>query len=427
VPRKRSRGNDAIEKTPLGNRIVRIARKHGVKTHFSKNWYLKLYRDDKVTYLPLFEGKVRSADLADDIKNFLRREGKTINDAKREFFDGVRAPSTAIYSTIGEVLNFHSANVVRLEVRKDTAKAYREALLLVIRHALAFQKGKRLVYERGKKLDLTEFYELSTAILTDKLVRDFKEAFVGDKKDGAATTRAQRSANSYLGNAQAVFSKKALQLYRDNSLKLPDLHGFTDELGFKNKKRKYIPPGDVEISQLILASGNMDREAEKVFILALFFGLRREEILECRYGWMRTSGTIIVEQVDNFIPKSGQGRTIENMGAWEKLGRLFEDPPLGADHIIKGNETDRIAAVKRCIAYVRNKGLKENKPLHELRKLYGCFRATVTGDLFQVQKELGHATVDVTHDYYATTRISNPELVDVWLSRYPRSDEQIPP
>jgi|CZKI01.1.fsa_nt_gi hypothetical protein len=117
MPRKRSRGNDVIEKTPLGNRIVWIGRRHGAKTHFSRNWYLKLHRGGKVTHLPLFERKKWSADLADDIKNYLRRDGKTIEDAKREFFDGVRAPSTAAYATIGEVLDFHEANVARLQLR----------------------------------------------------------------------------------------------------------------------------------------------------------------------------------------------------------------------------------------------------------------------------------------------------------------------
>src|ERR1035438_6312773 len=70
MPRKRSRGNDVIEKTPLGNRIVWIGRRHGAKTHFSRNWYLKLHRGGKVTHLPLFERKKWSADLADDIKNY---------------------------------------------------------------------------------------------------------------------------------------------------------------------------------------------------------------------------------------------------------------------------------------------------------------------------------------------------------------------
>lgn len=97
-----------IESTPLGNRIMRIARKHGSKVHLSKNWYLKLYRGGKVTSLRLFEGKLRSADLADDIKNYLRRPGKGIEDAKKEFFDDVRAPSTAIYATLGEVMDCHA-------------------------------------------------------------------------------------------------------------------------------------------------------------------------------------------------------------------------------------------------------------------------------------------------------------------------------
>ena len=180
-----------------------------------------MYRGGKVTYLPLFEGKKRSTDLADDIKNYLRRDGKTIEDAKREFLDGVPEPSTAIYATIGEILDFHAANVARLEVKDHTAREYRYSLLLVVRHALAFQKGERLVYERGKKLDFTEFRELSTAILTERLAKDFKEAFVGGRKDGEATLAAQRSANSYLGNAQAVFSKDALRLYRGDGIRLP--------------------------------------------------------------------------------------------------------------------------------------------------------------------------------------------------------------
>lgn len=48
----------------------------------------------------------------DDIKNYFRRDGKTIEDAKRVFFDGVRAPSTAAYATIGEVLDFQCAHAV---------------------------------------------------------------------------------------------------------------------------------------------------------------------------------------------------------------------------------------------------------------------------------------------------------------------------
>ena len=425
--RKRSRGNDVIEKTPLGNRIVRIARRHGTKTHFSKNWYLKLYRGGRVTYLPLFEGKKRSTDLADDIKNYLRRDGKTIEDAKREFLDGVPEPSTAIYATIGEILDFHAANVARLEVKDHTAREYRYSLLLVVRHALAFQKGERLVYERGKKLDFTEFRELSTAILTERLAKDFKEAFVGGRKDGEATLAAQRSANSYLGNAQAVFSKDALRLYRGDGIRLPDLHGFTEELAFRKTKRKYFPPGDVEISQLLQGTGKLDGDAEKVFILALFFGLRREEILECRFGWTRTTGKIIVEPVGDFNTKSGEAREIENKGAWERLGTLIENPPRSADYVLTGNRAERTATVRRCIDYIRSKGLKEDKPLHELRKLYGCFRATVTGDLFLVQKELGHATVEVTHDYYATQRVSNPDLVEMWCTKYPPSGGQNSP
>ena len=359
--------------------------------------------------------------MADDIKNYLRRDGKTIEDAKREFLDGVREPSTAVYATIGEVLDLHAANVARLQLKDESAKGYRDSLLLVVRHALAFQKGERLVYERGKKLDLAEFRELSTAILTDRLAKDFKEAFVGGRKDGEAALGARRSANSYLGNAKAVFSKAAQELYRDGGLKLPDLHGFTDELRFKRTKRKYFPPGDIEISQLMQGTGELDGEAEKVFILALFFGLRREEILECRFGWTRTMGKIIAEPVGDFNPKSGGSREIENLGAWERLGSLIKEPLRSADYVIKGGRMERVAAVKRCIALIRGKGLKEDKPLHELRKLYGCFRATVTGDLYLVQKELGHATVSVTHDYYATQRISNPALVEMWRTKYPPS------
>jgi len=124
MPRKRSRGNDAIERTPLGNRIVRNARVHGTNTHFSKNLYLKLYRGGKITCLPLFERKKRSTDLADDIKNYLRRNGKTIEDVKREFFDGVREPSAL---TADHLITLRPAIVGRTHVRTSPSSSNRSS------------------------------------------------------------------------------------------------------------------------------------------------------------------------------------------------------------------------------------------------------------------------------------------------------------
>jgi hypothetical protein len=66
-----------------GTAIKRIARKHGTTDCLSKNSFLKLYRGGEVTRLPLLASKIRSAQLADDIKKYLRLPEKTVDDARQ--------------------------------------------------------------------------------------------------------------------------------------------------------------------------------------------------------------------------------------------------------------------------------------------------------------------------------------------------------
>jgi integrase len=428
MPEKPSAQWDLVEETPQGNSIVRIGCKHGGKIYRSKNYYLKLYRGGRVTRLRLFPGKVKSAELADNIKNFLRLPGKELPDVMREFFS---APSTASsvpsplpaavkYATLGEVLDCHASHLTRLDLKERTATKYRTDLLLVVRHTLAFAEGKQLpAYQRGRKLNLDKYRKMPVDILTAKLARDFKEAFVARVPDGEARSRAKRSANSYLGNAQATFSKKALELYEDEHIHMPDLSGFTSVAPYTNDGKGYTPPGDQVISQIINWANKEDPEREKVLIMALWFGLRREEILEARWGWMTTEGTITVQEADAFIPKSGRKRSIKNKGAWSRLFQLTSPADVVSDQrTLKGNRSQRVATVDRTLSYLRYHGIDDNKPLHALRKLYGCFRATVTGKLWIVQLELGHSSPTVTNEYYATTKIENKELLELWRSRY---------
>ncbi len=373
--KKDESSKDEIAVTPQGNRIIRIGRKHGSKGYLSKNWYLKLYPDGKVVRRQLFEGKVKSAELADHIKNFLRLPGKTIEDVDREFFGGGRTPTAeasaslgASYATLGEVLDFHAKSLRRLDIKPGTAKGYQEALLLVVRHALAFAKNETVFYERGKKVDSTKLREYSTEILTARLVREFKDGYTGNKT-GEANTKAKRSANSYLGKAQAIFSKPALIEYQEGKIRLPDLREFTAAVGYGRIGGGYVPPGDGVISQLIHGADTLDNETCKVFVLALFFGLRRAEILAARFKWVNSRGKLSVQEVEEFKPKSGAVRTIENLGAWERLFALSSPHDNEMEHILRGTKTQRIEAVNRCIAYVEGQGLKEQKPLHELRKL----------------------------------------------------------
>jgi integrase len=86
--------------------------------------------------------------------------------------------------------------------------------------------------------------------------------------------------------------------------------------------------------------------------------------------------------------------------------------------VLKGGVMQRTAAAQRALAYAKFHGLKERKPLHELRKLYGCLRRTDTKDIFLVQRELGHASPETTDSYYASARMS-PTMVALWKEKYP--------
>jgi integrase len=419
------RVKDEITLTPDGNRIVRVVRKSsGPKPYRSKNYYLKLYRErrGKVTYLRLFEGKVKSAELADRIKAFLRA-GKTIDDVRAEFYGKAASPvpraSPASCPTIGECLDLLVAHRSD-RLAKVTIRGYLTNISRVIRVAQAYAEGKKLrPLSNAAKAAVRR---LPVNVLTAKLASDFQHAVTAGVPPGGLLLQAQRTANSCLTQARAVFSKRAQAAYvREGKMQLPDLSGFLGLEKYEHVNPGWMPPVDTILSQLIgwTDKGN-DPEREKVLIMALWFGLRAEECAEARWKWLGSQDTLTVQTSDTFAPKSHYLRPIVNQNAWRRLFSLAAPGELdGGGWVLKGGRMDRLEAIARAREYVRSHGLRDaKKPLHELRKCYGCFRVTETGNMFLVQKELGHSSPQITNDYYATAEIKNKDLLDLWLTKY---------
>jgi hypothetical protein len=285
-------------RTPAGNSICRIGKG---ATYLSKNWYLKLHLGGKTTYWPLFEGKGESAKRADHIKAFLKLPGnRSLAKVRAEFYGVQQIPlptpaSTGpVYATIGECLDTLTARRIGLNLEPETLRGYIGALPWVVRVARSFASGRPLgTYTSGVKQAVRA---LRTDILTAQLAHDFKEGYVaraaGDKQ------AAKRSANSNLAKARAVFSEAAVEQYRLAGLTLPDLTGFLKVKKYTHVRKGWRPPPDTVIAQLInWADQGNDPEREKVLVMALWFGLRREECAEARWHWLSSQDTLTVDHL----------------------------------------------------------------------------------------------------------------------------------
>jgi integrase len=75
-----------------------------------------------------------------------------------------------------------------------------------------------------------------------------------------------------------------------------------------------------------------------------------------------------------------------------------EHPTSKAAQVYRAQDTFR-----RVTTWLRGKGVMGSKPLHTLRKEFGSVVAA-TGDIHQAQRQLRHAQISTTEQFYADAR-----------------------
>ena len=304
-------------------------------------------------------------------------------------------------------------------------------------------RSLRIVCERGGVIRIRQLNRTKIA----HFIKLYRKAALNEGRDQGSV---KISINSYLRNAAAMFSKAALEEYREIGLELQNpffgarlrgvkLKGYTplnaETLNRIWRDAVLLRDGDPKSTKTASTKrwGSFDfrrphPESYLLLLLELGLGLRRHEADKAQWDWLisDSKGRIFLEvrSTKYFIPKGRERRVIPveadlyhalvALKADETFivpGRMPRCYPVGKE---PKNLTYRCERHHRALAnWLRSRGLTDAKPCHQLRKEFGSYVATSFG-LFHAQKFLGHSTPAVTEAYYASL-VALPELKTVRL------------
>ena len=288
--------------------------------------------------------------------------------------------------TVGEIIEEYRRAVSELELQSITVRGSINALLPVVSIARHCDKEKAR--------------ETSITLLNSDLIAAYWKITATEKRNTTA---------SRLNQAQAVFSTRAMEIYK-RKWRLPNLTEFSSAP--KLRKRlvdQTFKDFGVEVAgQLEWAAQQIrhtDPDTYRVYLFAARLGLRDNEIVHARGDWIEERrGKWVLAIIDRpqqpFRTKAGVHRWLEL--SQELIDEFCED--IGKPHYLVADgkpPTARQNAVYRTAsAFVRQHLPGRSKSLHELRKYAGA-RVSTDHGLYAAKEFLGHATITTTEKHYA--------------------------
>ena len=373
----------------------------------SPNWYVELQRH-KVRHKISLETSNRdsAAFLARDIWRFVQAHGWT------EYFKRFRpAAVPEINPTIG---TFIAAVERTSDLSPKTLHIYARSLRMIVSGIsnLPGYPGKH--GGPGYNAWLERVHAVKLSALSPAAVQEWKRTFLAKAgQDPVSQRSAKVSVNSFLRSAHALFSPKIIEHL---GLELPNPLPFAGVQYEPKANTKYRSTFDihrlVEAARSELAQA--DVEAYKVFLLAVFAGLRKREIdlLEWpAFGWDR--GVISIVPTEHFRAKSED--SYNDIAIDYELVEVFRGYAARStsSFVIESPREPRPGCLydyyrcekvfDRLIGWLRGHGLQTLKPLHTLRKEFGSMICASAG-IHAASRALRHSAVAVTDLYYTDSR-----------------------
>jgi integrase len=292
---------------------------------------------------------------------------------------------------------FKSLAPTDIGVSLETVKSYTVAIRAIM------EKGT------GRKIDTICLSDLS-----DIVISEYKRLRLGGVVGEEKIKSAKRSINSTLQCAKSLFSKDAMKMYPDWDVSRAQI--LLDSSKYKRVKKVYRLPSPILVTKtfnLLKSYENKKPDHYIALALALYFGLRRNEILNARRDWVKIveKGLSIVGVYTerNFLVKSGEdgdasGNTV--------IAKKILEQSQSFDYLLSTQSPRTV--FDPLLKDLRAIGWDREKPIHECRKLYGSYLAS-TKSLYHAQKNLRHASAMTTNDFY-TDLMDDSSIINLWVA-----------
>jgi integrase len=260
-------------------------------------------------------------------------------------------------------------------------------------------------------------WDVKLASLTSEKIGLWRTQFIRRAANPLKEKSARVSANSFILQARALFSKEALARVRD-VVEIPEPVPFSGIKVERMRVARYRATFDFATLIESARSELAEREPEqfKIFLLAAMAGMRRNEIDKLPWSAFRfDEGLIRIEATEHFRAKSqsSEGDVLVDPELIE-IFRGFHARRKG-DFVIESDcEPARVGVatyehyrcghdIRALLAWLRSHGVVSRTPLHTLRKEYGSQINSRFG-LTAAQEMLRHSNIHTTATHYVENK-----------------------
>lgn len=327
-------------------------------------------------------------------------------------------------TTVGELID---AATKLLSARPQTILAYSQAFRCMvaeikgIKGANKTSPGKGGNAEWKKQIDAVSLSAISPA----EIVAWKNDRLRASQADALAKRRSVVTVNAIIRNGKALFGKKILP-FLSQSLSLPDPLPFSDIKLEKAPSRRYISQID-PFAILALAKKELADSKPPVFtalVLALVCGLRRSEIDNLLWRAFDFQNAVLkIESTEFHELKSEDSAGAidldpETLALFKKLRAVNPTSQFVIESAMEPKKKKRVGGDSyRCnrvfvelIAWLKEKGVNTQKPIHTLRKEIGSIIAAEHG-IFEASRYLRHSDIQITAAIYTDKKkIVTPKI-----------------
>jgi integrase len=362
--------------------------------------------------------KDAAANQARDVFRFLKANGWQATLAKYKP-ESQETPKANV--TLGEYLT--AVDSLR-RLRPRTFSLYRRAIRTVVAGAFNVQEQKgfsKFDYrgeDSGHAQWVAKVDSRRLSDLTEDRITKWKRQRIADAGSAPnAAASARRTVNSYIRCARSLFAKGVVKEL--SGLQLPDPLPFQGVELEKAGSMEY--QSKINAQTLITAARKELKKAEpeayKAFLLGMFAGMRKAEIDLAEWGMLDFARNVIHLQQTEWLHLKSEDSAGEIQVDPEVMIELREFMPKPtarrvrwSQFILKSERPPRAESAtqyyrceptfKKLSDWLRKKGVKANKPMHELRKELGALIATQHG-IYAASRFLRHADISTTARHYA--------------------------
>ncbi|MBI4658300.1 MAG: tyrosine-type recombinase/integrase [Verrucomicrobia bacterium] len=379
------------------------------KTVEIPDWQVRLKKDGREAWFNLgTPNQAAAAKRAKEVFTFLEANGWEATLAK---FKPNGDSTQGNQLTVGEYLRA-VRDTGRLRFR--TFLNYQNCFRTIVAGAFGVGGGdEKFDYKSGGNQKWIERIDrIRLERVTPDRVTAWQRKFVAQAgKSPVALASAKRTANSYVRCARSLFSSKLTKALK--GVTLPERLPFNGVELFGTGSMKYI--SKVNVQSLIAAARGELKETEtevyKAFLLGLFAGMRKGEIDLAEWRMVDWQNNLIRLEETEWLHLKTKDSAGEIMVDPEMLAELREMLPRSQSQFILTSDrpprNDSARPYYRCerifdrlTEWLRSKGVRANKPLHELRKEIGALVATEHG-IYAASRFLRHSDITTTARHYA--------------------------